>query len=229
MRLNIVLTASLLGAGLAAQSLPRAVHAAAHVSIVRGDVRCRGAGRTVTLTRDGKNSDAVLSPDGRTVAFIHQVKPSPEADFPEEATNDLWLGDCRTGRIHLLASPASSDKDMFASMDGPVFSIDGRRIYVSLFSGGDYLIVYQVDVATGKHAFLMAAELEGVIRNGPYRGDLLATQHTDLAGPDGQHYGGYPYYIFRPDGTTVLRIPGSENWKGQGLKRWLTVRHWRVW
>ena len=218
-RFTAVAAAALLAASGTSQ-------AGTHVAIVHGDVLCRTTNRT--LTRDGKNSQAVLSPDGHTVAFIHQVKPSPEADFPEEATNDLWLGDCATGRIHRLAAPAS-DTDMFASMGNPVFSLDGRLIYVSLFPGGDYLVVHQVDVTTGRHSFVLDAQLEGVIRTGPYRGDLLATQHTDLTDRDGQHYGGYPYYIFRPDGTTVMRIPGSENWRGQQLKRWLTTRHWQVW
>jgi hypothetical protein len=205
-----------------------AAQAATKVSIIRGNVICTEAGRTLALTHDGKESDAKLSPDGHTVAFIHQIKPSPEPDFPDDATSALWLGDCKTANIRQLAAPAS-DKDMFASMGAPIFSLDGRVIYVTLVPGGDYLVVHQVDVLTGQHRFLVDAELQGIIRNGPYRGDLLATQHTDLVGRDGQHYGGYPFYIFTPDGKTVMRIPDSENWKGHGLKRWLKARRWQVW
>lgn len=212
--------------GLGVLALASAVQAPPKVSVVHGNIVCGTTGRM--LTHDGKDSEPVLSPDGHTLAFIHQVKPSPEPDFPEEATNALWLGDCVTGRIHLLAAP-TSQKDMFASMDGPIFSIDGRLVYVTLVPGGDYLIVQQVDVLSGQHRFVADIELKGVIRNGPYRGDLLATQHTDLVDRGGQHYGGYPYSIFRPDGTAVRRIPGSEHWQDQELKHWLKARRWQVW
>ena len=221
-RAGVILGLGLWGLGLlvpfgTAQAAPK-------ISVVHGNIVCRGR----LLTQDGKDSEPVLSPDGHTVAFIHQLKPSPEPDFPEEATNALWLGDCATGRIHQLAAPTSG-KDLFGSMGGPIFSIDGRLIYVSLVPGGDYLTVHRVDVGTGQHRFLADFELQGVVRNGPYRGDLLATQHSDLVDRDGRHYGGYPYFIFRPDGTSVLRIAGSERWRDGGLKRWLKARHWLVW
>ena len=201
--------------------------AAPGVSAVHGNITCAGAHGRRVLTRDGKDSEPILSPDGHTIAFIHQLKPTPEPDFPEEAVNSLWLGDCATGRIRQLAAPAS-DKDLFASMGAPTFSVDGRLVYVTLVPGGDYLTVDQVDVLTGQHRFVVDAELEGVIRNGPYRGDLLATQHTDLVDRSGQHYGGYPFYVFRPDGTPVMRIARSEYWKKGDLDGWLRARHWRV-
>ena len=218
---GLVLSMSLLAMAGAVQAAPK-------VSVVHGNVVCRDAGRTRTLTHDGKDSQPTVSPDGHTVAFIHQIKPSPEPDFPEEVMNGLWLGDCATGRIRPLAAPTSA-KDMFGSMGAPTFSVDGRLIYVSLAPGGDELSVQQVDVLTGQHRLVIYAELRGIIRRGPYRGDLLATQHSDLVDGGGQHYGGYPYYVFRPDGTTVVHIPGSERWTNRDLKRWLRVKRWRVW
>lgn len=95
--------------------------------------------------------------------------------------------------------------------------------------GGDHLAIHRVDVRTGDYRFVAYAELDSVLRTGPYRGDLLVTQHTDLVDGAGNHYGGYPYYIFRPDGSQIMRIPGSENWDDKARNKWLKQKGWRAW
>ena len=102
-------------------------------------------------------------------------------------------------------------------------------MYVNLVPGGDHLVIRQISVATGKQKPVVDGELEGVFRTGPYRGYLLATQHTDIIDAQGHHYGGYPYYIFKPDGQIVKRIAGSEEWDGKALKVWWIREGWQVW
>ena len=200
---------------------------AATVGVRSGNIVCRVAGHTRQITSDGKDRQPALSPDGRTVAFIHIVRATAHPEFPDDEITALWLGDCRTGKSRLLAA-ASRDKDEFNSVARPVFSVDGRLIYVSLAYGGDSLVIHQVNVMTGAQKLVVYANLYSVIRSGPYRGDLLAAQHTSL-GPPGHEYGGYPLYIFTPEGKAVYRIAGSENWDDKALSKWLKRKGWKAW
>lgn len=204
-----------------------------HVSVERGIV-CRYAdGHRTRLTHSLKDDQPVLSPDGHTVAFIHIVKPSPEPDFPDEATTALMAGDCRTGRVRLVLAPTRGNgtmEDIVESFGGPIFSLDGGYVYVSIAPGTDYLIIQQINMGTGRHKFVAAAELESVIRTGPYRGYLLATQHSDIPGETmGGSY--YPTYVFRPDGHMMFMLQETLYPKDndKGVQAWLHKNGWKAW
>ena len=167
-------------------------------------------------------ADAVRSPDGHTVAYIRFARS--DALPPDQEAGTLWIGDCHGGHTHLLL-PAQfqgkSDGEQWVTLSWPIFSLDGRQVYVSAGYGGSSLLVQRVDVVTGRHTFVVAAEMNGLIRNGPYRGDLFATQHTSLKDKSGAEYAGYPYYVFSPDGAEIKRIDGSENWDEHARDAWL--------
>ena len=195
------------------------------VVTMNGDrIACR-----MTPGQKRSKDDAVLSPDGHTVAYMRYAKS--DALPPDEEAGSLWIGDCHTGVTRLLL-PArfegKSNDEEWVTLDWPVFSPDGRQIYISAFYGGDGGLVQRVDVATGRHAFVVGGELDGIIRSGPYRGDLFATQHTSLKGKDGSEYAGYPYYVFSLDGAVVKRIPDSEKWDQHMLNAWLRRQGWKV-
>ena len=193
-------------------------------------VVCHGAA-TRTLDAKGRFDQAVLSPDGHTAAFIRLVPstdvPGPGGDWGKPGlAGSLWIGDCRTGHAREVLSgvPPKSDGDV----GSPLFSLDGKTLYASAAYGGDTLIVERIDVATGRHAIAFYANLMGIVTSGPYRGDLLAAQHTSLDDGHGGSYGGYPTYVFRPDGTQVLTVPGSESWNAAQTRHSLRKRGWRV-
>jgi len=182
-------------------------------------------------------TDAALSPDGKLAAFIRQEPTGdPDPDFAKAGA--LWLRDCRTGREHKLMPAThratSDDYDGWSDLGAPVFSLDGRVLYVSGAPGADYLTIFRVDPITGRYAVVRHAELAGIIRTGPYRGDILATQHTLIY--DGKNarpgedtsYGGYPYYVFDPQGHVLRYIGGSQDWDDKRLRRWLKGQGWEV-
>ncbi len=221
--------AAAVSALLSASAFPVAATA---VSETDGNIRCSNQGRASVLTHVHKDHEVVMAPDGHHFAFVRTVKPSPEPDFPNEAVTALWLGDCRTGTLRLLAPSRdvhSKAEKRLESFGNPVFSADGAYIYVSVAPGGDYLMLHRVAVRTGKHSFIGYMELSRVFRSGPHRGDLLVTQHTDLVDASGAHYGGYPYYIARSDGHIVERLPGSENWDDKAVTAWLKTKGWNAW
>lgn len=210
--------------------VPNLVLAASSVAVHHGNVVCKRAdGTRLSLTRHGGYSQTTLSPDGYTTAFIHDDKSE---DTPDGRAGALWIGNCRTAVVY-KALPAQfkgqNDNDGWASLGQPVFSPRGRYVYAGAYYGGDGGLIQRFDIRTGQHTFAFNGELVALFRNGPHRGYLLATQHTDLTDAQGQHYGGYPLYIFRPDGTVVERIAGSERWGEKDIKAWLKSKGWKAW
>ena len=212
------------------------------LALICGVVAASSAHAAVTVTMKGERiacvpkpghdrtkDDAVMSPDGHTVAYMRYAKS--DALPPDEEAGTLWIGDCRTGATRLLL-PArfwgKTNGEQWITLSWPVFSLDGRQIYVDAGYGGDSLLVQRVDIATGRHAYVAAVELDGIIRNGPYRGDLFGTQHTSLKDKTGAEYYGYPYYVFSPGGTAIMRVPNSENWNERMHDAWLRQKGWRI-
>lgn len=201
---------------------------APEVRVSRGDIHYVGAdGRTIFLTRNGDNDEPVLSPDGRTVAFIHVDRRATE---DASGTTSLWIADVesRTTR-RLLASRPDTDepKRNLAFFQRPRFSLDGGFVYIDADAWATSNAVHQVNVQTGAERFVTDGATLGVIRDGPYQGHLLVSQHRyRKAG------GSYdPVSIIRPDGTVVLEVPGTD---GDGdaevlVTAWLKRNGWQAW
>ena len=96
-----------------------------------GNIHYRAADRsTRQLTRDGKNGEPVLAPDGRTIAFIHL--DSAATGEGESGYTSLGIADGPTGAVRRLIGPRphAEPKHNFASFGNPVFSLDGGYVYV---------------------------------------------------------------------------------------------------
>lgn len=176
-------------------------------------------------------AEAALSPDGRLAAFIRE-ETTGDPDPPYDKAGALWVRDCHSGRERKLMPAthvATHNNNGWGDLGSPAFSLDGRILYVSGAPGADYLTIFRVDPVTGRYAVVAYAELFGIIRTGRYRGDILATQHTLLYGKEDQNgYGGYPYYIFDPQGRVLKYIGGSQDWNDKRLRRWLKGQGWQM-
>lgn len=213
-----------------ALSLATPALAATSVVVDNGNIVCIDAGgRRQAVTSRGDFDQPVLSPDGHTVAFLHEDKRD---DMPGGKAGALWAGDCihhNSRRLLPSAYTGDGDQDSWGALDKPSFSLDGRHVYLSAFYGGDGGMVHRVDIGSGAEAYIFPAELIGVIHAGPYRGGLLATQHTLLKDRKGSDYAGYPVYVFTAEGQEQLRVPDSENWDRKALDAWLEKKGWQVW
>lgn len=154
-----------------------------------------------------------------------------EKEAPHEpGATSLWVGDGPTGTARKLAGDLTG-KDLEAVIRNPskaTFSLDGGFLYVesdlATVSGG----VHQINLATGRHRFVIDGELKGVIRNGPYRGFLIVSEHRFLNAP--LPGASYPFFVVRPDGKEVMMTPVMDDYRDPAaIDRWLKAKGWRVW
>jgi dipeptidyl aminopeptidase/acylaminoacyl peptidase len=206
---------------LAAAAPPAALERDGNVYYQAGDGSLR------QITRDGGYGAPILSPDGRTIAFVREDRKPDSSD--QGGLTSLWIADVATGaaRKLLAGRPDDDPKRDLAWFRDPVFSLDGGFVYVEAQAWATSGAIHQIDVATGRERFVVDGWLYGVLRNGRYRGHLVVGQHKYHGAPN---YGSYnPVSVFRPDGTKVLTVPGSELDDGtESLPRWLKAKGWTV-
>ena len=181
------------------------------------------------ITRGGDYDEPALSPDGRTIAFIHvDTKPAGEGD---SATTSLWVGDALTGTTRRLLAPAfnATPERNLSAFQAPLFSLDGGFVYINADAWTTSNAVHQISVTTGKERFVVDGALLGVIRDGQYRGYLLVQQHRYRKAPRTGSYD--PVYVIRPDGVETMLVPGtdSDHDAAKLTAVWLTSNGWHAW
>ncbi len=216
---------------LATQALaaPSVVPQVPTVDIVNGSVVCEGptGAASVAVAPSGHDSQAVLSPDGHTVAFVRTIGEAPDAYTAPPS--ELWIGDCRTGDAHRLLASKPSDKPMrnLASVNSPTFSLDGGFVYVLAQAWVTSDAIHQVNIKTGSEKYITDSNDLRVIRNGPYRGYLLVQPHMYHRNGNGSYD---PHYVYRPDGKWKMLVPGTDNEGETDLTaEWLATKGWQAW
>jgi hypothetical protein len=187
-----------------------------------------GQGFIKTLTSDHKSGRPALSPDGRTIAWIHIDRAQSEPD--EAGATSLWIADGITGAVRKLAGESHGDdvRSNIINPENAAFSLDGGFVYVTSQLGTVNPGIHQVRVSTGQHRFVVAGALERVIRTGPYRGYLIVNQHRYYDPPKEGSYNAS--YVIRPDAKEILMIPGSDKDGDPGaVDRWLATKEWKAW
>lgn len=132
--------------------------------------------------------EAVLSPDGRRVAYVERRPPTPD----DEADPDLlWLTDAQGGQARLLVDPRHTrqnpqprgdeiTREVQNNLTGVAraqFSPDGRTLFFLTFGWQTSQAVHAVDLTTGHVRFLCGGNDLDVIRAGKDRGMLRVDQH----------------------------------------------------
>lgn len=162
------------------------------------------------LTSTGLDRDAVLSPDGRTIAFIRDT-PGDSVQIligPEEATSLWTIGvDGSDARMRLKGRSHETAGQALALLHEPRFSPDGQRIYFLSAAWANSRAVHVLDLSTGNERFVVAGNSLEVVPAGEYAGFLVVSQHRYfLAG------GSYDWYwLFTPEGEEVDPIGENEN------------------
>jgi len=172
-----------------------------------------GGGAPRRLTSMGLDSFAVLSPDGRTVAFVRR-KPGvmvEAASGPREAT-ELWVANADgAGARRLVGSQAAESMErMLAGFTDPSFSPDGRRLYFLSSAWATSGAVHVVELATGAERYVCPGNSLEVVPRGEYAGHLVVEQHRYFVGGSGS----YDWlWLVTPEGRDVGPIGEEENLK----------------
>jgi dipeptidyl aminopeptidase/acylaminoacyl peptidase len=208
---------------LLALLLLAAAPAAPTIDIRGGVVEYRGPGGIVRpLSAPGKWSSPTLSPDGRTAAFtLEEVEAEPgEMD---KARSSLWIADVATGKARKLLEPRydREPKKNLGALYNPVFSNDGRHVFVEAAAWATSPAIHRIELTTGRTRFVAGGALYGVLRNGPWRGNLVVGEHRYFDGPEGGSYEAFT--VYRPDGRRVARLPEDTE-----VSEWLTGKGWRL-
>lgn len=111
---------------------PLAAEAAPRVSVEGGNVLIEDGGAKKQLTRSGRDSDPVLSPDGRFVVFTREPEKKPADECGDRAQADrlMRIGADGNGEAVLVRGRAGrKPEERLCGFTAKQFSSDGRLIY----------------------------------------------------------------------------------------------------
>ncbi len=104
---------------------------------------------------------------------------------------------------------------------------DGKHLLAERTYPGTSSSVHEIDLATGTERQLAWGVDIAVLRDGPWRGDLLMGVHTCYSSHPGCDY---PVHVVTRAGKLVYVVPRTYGSDGAaGVQAWLSKRGWRAW
>lgn len=142
--------------------------------------------------------DAVVSPDGKRIAFSYGVSESTY-------DNDVWMFDVASGEQTKLTSVPGLQHD-------PAWSADGQWVYFLSGSGGQFHDIWRLKVAD--------LSTEQVTVNELYHFDL-ALRSDGVIAYSGNRNGNYDLWLRHSDGraealTNDIDLDARPTWSGDG-------------
>jgi len=189
------------------------------VSVQNGNVCISTAGAEVkALTTSGHDSEPVLSPDGKWIAFVRTLPGRKISTGAGEAdVTELWQIRADGKEPTALVRAKESDKmeTILAGFSKPQFSSDGKLVYFMSEAWATSGALHVVDSTNGKEHFVCPALEFEVVKSGEYKDCLLVSQHRYFIGGGSYDW----FWLSRPDGKEVGPVgEDTENFKGTYLK-----------
>lgn len=168
--------------------------------------------KVLQLTNTGKNSNPILSPDGRWLVFVKQSKnimPEPCADFSNidsKYANELWVYDLQNIKKRILVKDNFACDDPEKKITDPVqlhFSPNSKTLYFQTSAWATSGAIHAIDMDSKSPRFVTDGNEYHVIKDGKYEGDLVVNQHRYRFKGD-TPLGSYDWdWLYTPQGKQI--------------------------
>src|SRR6476620_2725929 len=173
------------------------------VSVKDGNIQVTDkAGQTTSLTSSGRDSDPILAPDGKWIAFVRKVdgkKISTGSDDVEPS--ELWQVrvDGKEPTMLLRCRESEKPESLIAAFENLQFSSNGKLIYFVSPAWATSGAVHVVDTTNRKERYLFPGNNLKVVPAGEYKDHFLVQQHRYFVGSGSYDW----FWLLRPDGKEV--------------------------
>lgn len=166
-------------------------------------------GRSHQLTTSKNNGGAVLSPDGKSVAFVRTYEnPGHEYGDPDEKC-ELWVTDIEGKSPHRLLQSKGQDgpaEQRLAYFSHLHFTPDGKSLYFSSAAWATSNSVHLIDLTTQQEHFVTSGDSMRLVTKGKYAGYLVVALHKYY-----KQGGSYDYYwLVAPSGREIRVVAKTE-------------------
>ena len=173
------------------------------VSVKDGNVQFTDkSGKTTAVTSSGRDSNPLLSPDGKWVAFVRKVDGKKIATGSDEVEpTELWQVRVDGKQPSLLARCRDSEKpeSLIGGFDNLQFSSNGKLLYFVTPAWATSGAVHVVDTTNGKEHYLFPGNDLRIVKSGEYKDCLLVQQHRYFVGSGSYDW----FWLLRADGKEV--------------------------
>lgn len=158
-------------------------------------------GHMIQITRTGKDSFPVLSPNKKMIAFVrvgNQVIPD-SCDIEAKYGNEIWLYDFSTKKEKLLVKnnfECDKPKKQIVDPHDLLFSQDNKMLYFMTAAWTTSGAIHGVRVDNGKQRFIVDANEMKIVSKGDYKGYLIVNQHRYFIGGGSYDW----YWLVSPEG-----------------------------
>jgi dipeptidyl aminopeptidase/acylaminoacyl peptidase len=173
------------------------------VSVVNGNIQFTDkSGQTTALTATGRDSDPVLAPDGKWVAFVRKIDGKKVASGSDEMDpTELWQvrADGKEPTMLVRCRESQKMESLIAGFENLQFSANGKLLYFVTPAWATSGAVHVVDTTNRKERYLFPGNNLKIVTGGEYKDCLLVQQHRYFIGGGSYDW----FWLLRPDGKEV--------------------------
>ncbi|HEX4630539.1 MAG TPA: hypothetical protein VH188_06195 [Chthoniobacterales bacterium] len=157
---------------------------------------------TMALTSTGRDSNPVLAPDGKWVAFVRKVDGKKISTGSDEVDpTELWQVrvDGKEPSVLVRCRDSAKPESVIGAFENLQFSTNGKLLYFATPAWATSGAVHVVDTTNRKERYLFPGNDLKVVTAGEYKDCLLVQQHRYFIGGGSYDW----FWLLRPNGEEV--------------------------